>query len=220
MAINTNNTGVDDAPTTVVIVEDHSLIRDGLRMLLALERKFQLVGEAGSVAAAMAVIAVKQPTIAIIDVGLPDGDGIDLAAALIKADPLLRVLMLTGDLSSTTVARALAMGAHGYVHKQHNADELFAALGALREGGRYVSQSVAASYMPAPGATRPALPLTKLTDREREIVGMLCEGDSSKHVARKLDLSVATVRKHRENIMGKLEVHSVAELIALALRTR
>ena len=220
MAINTNNTTANDAPTTVVIVEDHSLIRDGLRMLLALERKFQLVGEAGTVADAKTVIAAKRPTIAIIDVGLPDGDGIDLAATLIKADPLLRVLMLTGDLSSTTVARALVMGAHGYVHKQHNADELFTALSALREGGRYVSQSVAASYVPAPSANRAASPLAKLTEREREIVGMLCEGDSSKHVARKLDLSVATVRKHRENIMGKLDVHSVAELIALALRAR
>jgi DNA-binding NarL/FixJ family response regulator len=220
MALNTNNTSANDAPTSIVIVEDHSLIRDGLRMLLALERKFQLVGEAGNVADARAVIALKQPTIAIIDVGLPDGDGIELAATLIQANPLLRVLMLTGDLSSATVARALAMGAHGYVHKQHNADELFAALGALREGGRYVSQSVAASYVPAPGADRATSPLTRLTEREREIVGLLCEGDSSKHVARKLDLSVATVRKHRENIMGKLDVHNVAELIALALRAR
>jgi DNA-binding NarL/FixJ family response regulator len=220
MAINTNNTIANEGPTSVVIVEDHSLIRDGLRMLLALERKFQLIGEAGTVADAKAVITQKQPTIAIIDVGLPDGDGIELAASLIKADPLLRVMMLTGDLSSATVARALAMGAHGYVHKQHNADELFAALNALREGGRYVSESVAASYVPAAGSSRAASPLTKLTEREREIVGMLCEGDSSKHVARKLDLSVATVRKHRENIMAKLDVHSVAELIALALRTR
>ena len=220
MAINTNNTIANDAPTSVVIVEDHSLIRDGLRMLLALERKFQLVGEAGTVADAMTVIAGKQPTIVIIDVGLPDGDGIELASTLIKTDSVLRVLMLTGDLSSATVARALAVGAHGYVHKQHNADELFAALGALREGGRYVSQSVAASYVPAHSASRAASPLAKLTEREREIVGMLCEGNSSKHVARKLDLSVATVRKHRENIMGKLAVHSVAELIALALRAR
>lgn len=220
MAINTSNTTANDAPTSVVIVEDHSLIRDGLRMLLALERKFQLVGEAGTVAEAKTVIALKQPTIALIDVGLPDGDGIELAATLIKADPLLRVLMLTGDLSSATVARALAMGAHGYVHKQHNADELFAALGALRQGGRYVSRAVAASFVPAVSANRSTSSLAKLTEREREIVGMLCEGDSSKHVARKLDLSVATVRKHRENIMGKLDVHSVAELIALALRVR
>ena len=220
MAVNTNNTSAIDAPTAVVIVEDHSLIRDGLRMLLALERQFQLVGEAGTVAEAKAVIALKKPAIAIVDVGLPDGDGIALAEALIKADQTLRVLMLTGDLSSATVARALAIGAHGYVHKQHNADELFAALRSLREGGRYVSQSVAASYLPAGGSSKAVSPLSKLTEREREIVGMLCEGDSSKHVARKLDLSVATVRKHRENIMAKLDVHSVAELIALALRAR
>lgn len=216
----TVNTSANESPTSVVIVEDHSLIRDGLRMLLALERNFQLVGEAGTVADARRVIAEKKPTIAMIDVGLPDGDGIVLTADLIAADPSLRVLVLTGDLSPETVSRALSVGAYGYVHKQHNADELFAALRALREGGRYVSQSVAASYVAPITVSKAAPPLQKLTEREREIVGMLCQGDSSKHVARKLDLSVATVRKHRENIMGKLDVHNVAELIATALKTR
>ena len=214
------NASANISPTSVVIVEDHSLIRDGLRMLLALERDFILVGEAGTVAAARQVVAEKQPMIAIIDVGLPDGDGIALAADLLRADPRLRVLILTGELSEATVTRALAVGAHGYVPKQHNADELFAALAALRGGGRYVSKAVAASYATAHGAPSTQSALAPLTTREREIVGLLCEGDSSKHVARKLDLSVATVRKHRENIMAKLDVHSVAELIALALRAR
>lgn len=214
------NTSANIAPTTVVIVEDHSLIRDGLRMLLALERDFQLVGEAGTVAEARRKINDVKPGIAMIDVGLPDGDGISLATELISTDPLLRVLMVTGDLSPATVARALASGAHGYVPKQHNADELFAALRTLREGGRYVSRVVASSYVVQPAVAAGTSPLARLTEREREIVGMLCEGDSSKHVARKLDLSVATVRKHRENIMGKLDVHNVAELIALALKAR
>lgn len=202
----------------MVIVEDHSLIRDGLRMLLALERDFQLVGEAGDVAAARALIASRQPAIAMIDVGLPDGDGIDLVEELRDSHPALRVLVLTGDLRSDTVARALGVGAHAYVHKQHNADELFAALHALRQGGRYVSASVAANF-PASTAAPPQA-LGKLTEREREIVTLLCGGDSSKHIARKLDLSVGTVRKHRENIMAKLDVHNVAELIALAMKSR
>lgn len=214
------NTSANIAPTTVVIVEDHSLIRDGLRMLLALERDFQLVGEAGTVAEARRKVNDMKPGIAMIDVGLPDGDGISLAIELISTDPSLRVLMVTGDLSPATVARALASGAHGYVPKQHNADELFAALRTLREGGRYVSKVVASSYVLQPAVAVGASPLARLTEREREIVSMLCEGDSSKHVARKLDLSVATVRKHRENIMGKLDVHNVAELIALALKAR
>jgi DNA-binding NarL/FixJ family response regulator len=214
------NTTAKTDPTSVVIVEDHSLIRDGLRMLLALERNFSLVGEAGNAEEAHKVIAAKRPEIAMIDVGLPDGDGIALATELLALNPALRILILTGDLSANTVARALATGAHGYVHKQHNADELFAALNALREGGRYVSASIAASYVALATTNRAISPLAKLTEREREIVGMLCEGDSSKHVARKLDLSVATVRKHRENVMAKLDVHNVAELIALALKNR
>jgi DNA-binding NarL/FixJ family response regulator len=198
------NTSANIAPATVVIVEDHSLIRDGLREGIDARRK----------------INDTKPSIAMIDVGLPDGDGISLATELIATDPLLRVLMVTGDLSPATAARALASGAHGYVPKQHNADELFAALRTLREGGRYVSKVVASSYVQQPVVAAGTLPLARLTEREREIVGLLCEGDSSKHVARKLDLSVATVRKHRENIMAKLDVHNVAELIALALRAR
>ncbi len=211
------NTNANVGPTSVVIVEDHSLIRDGLRMLLALEREFQLVGEAGTVAEAREVINARKPQMAIVDVGLPDGDGINLTAELLQSHVGLRVLILTGDLSEATVARALAVGAHGYVPKHHNADELFKALHTLRDGGRYVSATVAASYPIA--ASKPVQTvLSRLTEREREIVGLLRDGDSSKHIARKLDLSVATVRKHRENIMGKLDVHNVAELIALVMR--
>lgn len=217
MAANTSATGDAVSPASVVIVEDHSLIRDGLRMLLALERNFRLIGEAGSIAEARRVVTNQQPDIVMLDVGLPDGDGIELAGELLRVHQDLRVLVLTGDLGSETVARALAVGAHGYVHKQHNADELFAALNTLRNGGRYVSESVAASFVASRPAAVPA-PLAALTEREREVVGLLCEGDSSKHIARKLDLSVATVRKHRENIMAKLDVHSVVELIALALK--
>lgn len=219
MATNTSATADTASPASVVIVEDHSLIRDGLRMLLALERNFRLVGEAGSLAEARRVVAGQQPDIVMLDVGLPDGDGIELAGELLQARQELRILILTGDLGSETVARALAVGAHGYVHKQHNADELFAALNTLRNGGRYVSESVAASFVASRPAAAPS-PLAVLTEREREVVGLLCEGDSSKHIARKLDLSVGTVRKHRENIMAKLDVHSVAELIALALKRR
>lgn len=219
MAVNTSATGDAVSPASVVIVEDHSLIRDGLRMLLALERNFRLIGEAGSLAEARRVVADQQPDIVMLDVGLPDGDGIALAGELLQQRHDLRVLILTGDLGSDTVARALAVGAHGYVHKQHNADELFAALNTLRNGGRYVSESVAASFVASRPKAAPS-PLAVLTEREREVVSLLCEGDSSKHIARKLDLSVGTVRKHRENIMAKLDVHSVAELIALALKQR
>lgn len=186
-------------------------------MLLALEREFQVVGEAGTVAQARQLITAQRPQIAIIDVGLPDGDGIDLSAELLKSFAGLCVLILTGDLSEATVARALGVGAHGYVPKHHNADELFKALHTLRDGGRYVSEAVAASYTVATSKPMQSA-LSRLTEREREIVGLLRTGDSSKHVARKLDLSVATVRKHRENIMGKLDVHNVAELIALVMR--
>jgi DNA-binding NarL/FixJ family response regulator len=201
--------------TSVVIVEDHALIRDGLRMLLATEREFMLVGEAQTVAEARSVVASRKPDLAIVDIGLPDGDGLSLADELIAADRMLRVLVMTGDLSPATIGRALASKAHAYVPKQHSAEEFFKAMHALRAGGRYVSPAVAASY-----ATRNSQsPLSQLTPREREIVSMIADAQSSKEIARTLDLSVATVRKHRENLMTKLDVHSVAELIALVMKT-
>ncbi len=201
--------------TSVVVVEDHALIRDGLRMLLATEREFLLIGEAQSVAEARSVVAQRKPDLVILDIGLPDGDGLDLADELIAANRMLRVLIMTGDLSPATVGRALASKAHAYVPKQHSADEFFKAMHALRAGGRYVSPAVAASY-----ATRNAQsPLSQLTPREREIVSMIADAQSSKEIARTLDLSVGTVRKHRENLMAKLGVHSVAELIALVMKT-
>lgn len=200
--------------TSVIVVEDHALIRDGLRMLLATEREFLLIGEAQSVAEARSVAAAKKPDLAIIDIGLPDGDGLELANELIAADRMLRVLITTGDLSPATVGRALASKAHAYVPKQHSADEFFKALHALRAGGRYLSPAVAASY-----ATKNVnSPLSQLTQREREIVSMIADAQSSKEIARTLDLSVGTVRKHRENLMAKLDVHSVAELIALVMK--
>lgn len=200
--------------TSVIVVEDHALIRDGLRMLLATEREFLLIGEAQSVAEARTVAAAKKPDLAIIDIGLPDGDGLELANELIAADRMLRVLITTGDLSPATVGRALASKAHAYVPKQHSADEFFKALHALRAGGRYLSPAVAASY-----ATKNVnSPLSQLTQREREIVSMIADAQSSKEIARTLDLSVGTVRKHRENLMAKLDVHSVAELIALVMK--
>jgi DNA-binding NarL/FixJ family response regulator len=200
--------------TTVVIVEDHALIRDGLRMLLATEREFLVVGEAQSIAEARAIVAQKKPDLLIVDVGLPDGDGIELANELVARDHMLRVLVMTGDLSPATVGRALASKAHAYVPKQHSSEEFFKAMHALRGGARYVSPAVAASY-----ATRNTnSPLSQLTPREREIVSMIADAQSSKEIARTLDLSVATVRKHRENLMTKLDVHSVAELIALVMK--
>ena len=215
---------IDTSPqkimTSVVIVDDHSLVRDGMRMLLAMARDFQVVGEAGTVAQARRVVLTTKPHIAVLDLGLPDGDGIGLAGELLRALPELRILIVSGDLTPDTITRALQVGAHGYVHKQHDADELIAALHALADGGRYVSKLIAEFYPKQPGKPEAPSVLRKLTERETQIVGLLCEGNSSKHVARKLDLSVATVRKHRENIMAKLEVHCVAELLAIALKNR
>jgi DNA-binding NarL/FixJ family response regulator len=201
--------------TTVVLVEDHSLIRDGLRMLLATEREFLLIGEAATVAEGRTVFEQRHPDMMIVDVGLPDGDGLELAKDCMKKDSMLRILVMTGDLAPATVGRALAIGAHAYVPKQHSSEEFFKAMHALRAGGRYVSPAVAASY----AVKDEQSPLSQLTPREREIVSMIADAQSSKEIARTLDLSVATVRKHRENLMTKLDVHSVAELIALVMKT-
>lgn len=216
-----NDTSAADAELRILLIEDHAMIRDGLRMMLSLHRKLRVVGEAATAAEGRARAAALKPDLAIIDVGLPDADGIGLAAELMAAQPDLRALILTGETDPATVTRALAAGAHGYVPKHYDADELFRAIATLASGGRYVSRTLAQVWQPPasrPSAAQEALGV--LTEREREVVTLLCAGDSSKVIARKLDLSVATVRKHRENILGKREVHNLAEVIAIALRGR
>lgn len=199
------------APIRLFIVDDHALVRDGLRARLAPLPWLQLVGEAASAAEARAPIAALQPDLVLLDVGMKDMNGLDFAADLLARQPALRVLMLSMYDNPEYVQRALQVGARGYVLKDAPAAELVAALEAVAAGGTFLSPAVSQRLF------RNQAPKPLLTQRESEILTALGRGASSKQIARDLGLSVRTVETHRQNIRRRLGLDTLADLIRYAV---
>lgn len=200
-------------PPTIrlLLIDDHPLVRDGLRARLATVPGMEVVGEAGSAAEARQQVALASPTLVLMDVGMRDMNGIDLAALLLAEHPDLRVLMLSMYDNPEYVQRALQAGARGYVLKDAPASEIVAAIQAVVAGGTFLSPAVSRRLF-RNQAPRPVLSL-----RESEILSGLAKGLSSKQLARDLDLSVRTVEAHRQNIKRKLGLEGQAELIKYAV---
>lgn len=199
------------SPIRLFIVDDHALVRDGLRARLAPLAWLQVAGEAASAAEARGPIAALQPDLVLLDVGMKDMNGLDFAASLLSAHPGLRVLMLSMYDNPEYVQRALQVGARGYVLKDAPAAELIAALEAVAAGGTFLSPAVSQRLF------RNQAPKPLLTQRESEILSALGRGASSKQIARDLGLSVRTVETHRQNIRRRLELDTLADLIRYAV---
>jgi len=184
----------------LVIVDDHSLVRDGLRARLSVVPGLQVIGEAASGAEAL-----------LVDVGMRGMNGIELAAVLREHHPQIRVLMLSMYDNREYVLSAIRAGARGYVLKESPTEEVITAIGAIWAGGNYFSAQVA--NMVALGAAS----VSQLTGREHEILLLLAHGSSNKGVARQLDISVRTVETHRLSLRRKLGVDSASELLKIAV---
>lgn len=202
----------DIAKIRLLLVDDHQLVRDGLRARLGDIAEFEIVGEAANGQAALAAADSLRPDLALVDVGLPDMTGIELASALGQHCPTLRVLMLSMYDSPGYVQSAMRAGARGYVLKDAPSADIIAAIRAVAAGGAYFSSGVTAAL------TAPPAEATALTEREREVLILLAQGDSNKHIARKLDLSVRTVETHRLNLRRKLGIETAAGLTNYALK--
>lgn len=200
-------------PLRILLVDDHPLVREGLRARLQAGGGCEVTAEAGSAEAAMQALLREQPDLVLMDVGLKgsEANGIELAARMIERCPELRVLMFSMYDNPEYVQRALQAGARGYVLKDAAADELLAAIEAVRSGGTYLSPGVTRRLF------RAQAPKPLLTPRESEILSAMARGESSKQIARALDLSVRTVETHRQNIKRKLELDSPADLMRYAL---
>ena len=203
--------------TTILIAEDHALVRDGLKMLLSLQPGLAVVGETGDGAAVEALVARLNPDLLVLDLDLPGKNGVEIAAA-IKADPdaTLKVLVLTGNLKPEAVGRALAAGANGYVLKSENTDELLVALRSVLAGREYVSKSIAGAFR-TDAANRDSV-ATHVTPREREILSLIARGYANNDIAELLAISVLTVRTHRQKLMEKLDLRNAAEITAYAVK--
>jgi two-component system response regulator NreC len=206
----------------LLLVDDHAVVRSGLRMLLEPEADFEIVGEAGSGREALKAVAEMRPDIVLMDIGLPDISGIEAAAEIKRLRPETAIVALTIHEDEEYFFKMLAAGASGYVPKRAAPEELLTALRAAATGEVYLYPSLAkllvTDYLAQDSAARQAEALDGLTDREREVLAHLADGASNGEIAETLSISPKTVARHRENIMRKLGLHSRTELVKYAIR--
>jgi DNA-binding NarL/FixJ family response regulator len=205
--------------TRVLVVDDHTLVREGLRELIASKPGFVVVGEAADGLAAVEAAAQLRPDVVVMDVWLPKLSGILALVEMRRANPRIRVLMLSAHDRANLVLDALRAGASGYLLKSAAASELIAAIVAVRNGEKYLSPAVAENVVQRaldPEVQRGAL--ASLTAREREILQRLAEGLSAKEIGSQLHISVRTVETHRASLMRKLGIRKTASLVRFAIR--
>ena len=194
--------------TKLVVIDDHEAMRGGLEVLLS-QAGHDVVGAAGNVASAMDLLAHSEPEVALVDVKLPDGSGIELTRQLLDRDPRLSVILYTGDAAAEQLQEALDAGASGYVLKTADLEELLEAVREVAEGGRYIDPR-----LPAP--QRPGR-MSRLSPREREVMHLMAEGLTAERIGARIDVSVETVRTHVRNAIRKLGARNRVHAIALAL---
>jgi two-component system response regulator NreC len=208
----------------VLLADDHAIVRRGLRSLLETQSGLTIVAEAGDGLEALRLCAEHHPDIAILDVGMPKLNGIEVAARAQKLDRPPRVIMLSMHADESYILRALAAGARAYLLKDATDEDLLPAIKSVASGKPFFSPMVTAVLVEDYMRQLQARGLTDsyhlLTDREKEVLQLLAEGRSNKEVATLLDLGVSTVETHRANLMQKLNLHNAAEIVLYAVRKR
>ena len=202
----------------VVLVDDHSVVRAGLRFILDEEPGVEIVGEAGTADEALEQIALTEPDIVFMDVSLPDGNGIDLTKRVHRSHPNTRVIILTLHEDEEYFMKALQAEAAGYVIKGSPAEDLLAALHSVNEGGTYLHPKVAGTLVARYMDQRGEVAFKDLSEREREVAEMIVEGLSNREIALRLKIRPTTVQTHRSHVMAKLGLRDYGELIRYAIR--
>jgi DNA-binding NarL/FixJ family response regulator len=198
--------------TKLVIVDDHEALREGLAALLGASG-LDVVGAAGNVAAGIDLIEHDRPDVAIVDIRLPDGSGIELTRDLLERRPDLGVILYTGDSDAELLYDGLDSGARGYALKAGSMDELVGAIERVASGGSYVDPRLDRILL-SPRATAH---VPQLSPREREIMHLMAEGLTAERIGEQLEVSVETVRTHVRNVIRKLQARNRVHAIALAL---
>jgi DNA-binding NarL/FixJ family response regulator len=207
-------------PTTrVLLVDDHTLVRAGVRRILEAHAGIRVVGEVPDGDAALAALEGQDVDVVVLDLTMPGRDGFAVLGEIRRRWPALRVIVLTMHSSGEYVARAVREGAKGYLLKDSAVQDLVAAIDAVMRGGEFYSPAVQRSLADAlrQGERAPSL-LDQLTEREREVLRLVAEGLATKEIAARLFISTRTVETHRANLMRKLDLHSVALLTQFAIR--
>ncbi len=209
-------------PTRILLADDHTLMRQGLRHILESRAEFDIVAEASSGVEAVEAARQHKPDVAVIDVAMKEMNGIEATSQILKHSPNTAVLILSMYSDERYVLRAVKAGARGYLLKNSAGDELIEAIHAVEKGQAFFSPAVAEIFHDGLARLKDLRNAQDrfdlLTDRERQIYQLLAEGNSNKDIANRLNLSLHTVETHRWRIMEKLDLHSTAELVLSAVR--
>jgi two-component system, NarL family, response regulator NreC len=209
-------------PTRILLADDHTLMRQGLRHILESRADFDIVAEAASGIEAVEAARLHQPDVAIIDVAMKEMNGIDATAQIVKHCPSTAVLILSMYSDERYVLRAVKAGARGYLLKNSAGEELIHAIHEVQKGRSFFSPAVAEIFHDGLSRLKDLRETSDrfdlLTGRERQIYQLLAEGNSNKEIANRLNLSLHTIETHRWRIMEKLDLHSTAELVLSAVR--
>jgi len=209
------------SPVRVLLVDDHAVVRAGLRMLLSADPELLIVGEAENGAQGMRMARDLAPDVVLMDISMPDMNGIEATRRIKELCPDVAVLALTMHEDDQYFFEMLAAGASGYIPKRAAPNDLIAAIHAVRSGGVFLFPSVArllvTDYRQRVERGGSAGAFEILTDREREVLSLIAQGLSNQEIAEKLVISIKTVNRHRENIMAKLNLHSRGELVRYAI---
>jgi two-component system response regulator NreC len=202
----------------ILLTDDHALVRQGFRLILSAQPDMQIVGEAGNGREAVELAEKLQPDVVVMDVAMPELNGVEATRRLATSAPRARVLALSMHKDSVYVREILRAGARGYLLKDSVDSDLIAAVRAVAKGEGYLSPAVSDAVL-TDYRRHVTDPLDLLTSREREVLQMIAEGKTNKEIAGALNLSVYTVEAHRGRVMEKLNLHSTSELVRFALRS-
>lgn len=208
----------------ILLADDHGVVRKGLRYLLQRSPEMQVVGEAADGREAVALADELAPDVVVMDIAMPQLNGIDATAQIVKRNPRIGVVILSMYSDETYLVRALTAGAKGYLLKDSAEDDLLRAIEAVSQGRPFFSPAIAQTllddYMRQLRLRDLKDSYHLLTDREKEVLQLLAEGKSNKEVAALLNLSLYTVETHRAHLMQKLKLHSTAEIVLYAVRKK
>ena len=210
----------------IFLADDHSILRDGLKMILENEEEFNIVGEAGDGREAYDMIEKLKPDVAVLDISMPSMSGIELSRHLKKYLPDTKILILSRHDKDEYIRQVLQYGVEGYILKDDASEELIKAVKEVMKGNLYLSPRLATGIIrevitlqgETEADTPEDSPFDILTPREREVLKLVAEGSNSREIAEILHISPQTVKTHRVNIMRKLDIHKVNDLVAYAIK--
>jgi DNA-binding NarL/FixJ family response regulator len=207
---------------TVLLAEDHTIVREGFRKMLELEDDIEVVGEAQDGRQALALATKLQPAVVLMDIAMPLLNGLEATRQLLKTLPATKVLILSAHNDDAYVKNASESGAVGFLLKQTSAHDVCRAIREVQKGKKFFSPAISRRqgrlHPPSPGRAGPLkLKATELTSREMEVLQLIAEGKANKETAAELSIGIKTVEKHREHLMQKLDIHDTAGLTRYAI---